>query len=970
MQRVVAHAESQAAPIESAVDELLLLIQSDASLMRQLFKLLRSPVWIAPLQIRGVFTQIPGVLDVGGGRQRAESWPAGNYLIGMASRAPASVAEVLKGIRTSNWVVAQDVLRAALAMPAVNASELVSTIVGFVRNLNLWYLLDDVGTLVSRLAEGQQAKRAFELLDALFDPPHAKGHLGSAAGQDRAYLVGLTRAVATLLPLDVRSVLQRLIDWQLKAIDAKDKDSSSKDEYSYIWRPAIEDHEQNQDFDLPAKMVSILRDALRKAVNDGLISLDLALGLLAEHKSQLLARLRIYLITEFAEHDVPLAQRTMMDKGLFSEYAVKHEYSRLIALRFKQLTEQQEAEWLGWIDTGPDKEYLSRASSDDMREAWREQWQFHHVHWIRDYLTGPRKQFYDRMYAKYGYPHLSEFNAYTGDVEWEGEKALSIDSLKSKSFEEALLSLVAWKPDQRSATAPFEYFDPDRAFRQYLDLNVEANSAHALELKRAPWHLVGAFLNVMGSAAKDGKAIAVGPILALSDWVLNNWQADATGERDADKNNAHPDWSRDAVVRVIQSICSSRKDGKPTYGIEYRDAIKAMLPRILNCKHKAYVQLPEADDDIRLFDWPMVVVNSPKGNAMIALFAYADWLIDHRGVDRKMERQLPGGFKEMPEVRALLEGELTSKDQSFVSRAPFGWRLGLLHWIDAAWLRERAAGIFELRDIEQDRMAAYGWAAWNCFLFNSQPHVEFYNLLKDQFSYAVDQAANLPKPQDNRREPFARLAEHIVLLYGRGNLGEKPDEAWEADNGIVRRLITQSHPSVAARAVQFVGMSLGEDSKDVPQAVIRRFMELWERYWSEMGEKQAKPTKNDYTFGYWFWSPSFDPKWLIEQLERVVEVAPKPDPDHIIMKRLAKDCAVDPVRCARIVRLMALGDDEGWRVQSWKDEARAVLKRAMEARGEAEKEARVTIDALGRLGYLEFGDLLPEYASKAVNVKQ
>ena len=52
------------------------------------------------------------------------------------------------------------------------------------------------------------------------------------------------------------------------------------------------------------------------------------------------------------------------------------------------------------------------------------------------------------------------------------------------------------------------------------------------------------------------------------------------------------------------------------------------------------------------------------------------------------------------------------------------------------------------------------------------------------------------------------------------------------------------------------------------------------------------------------------------------------------------------------------GDDEGWRVPSWKGEARTILIAAMKAGGEAKDVAEQVVDRLERRGLLEFGELL------------
>lgn len=94
------------------------------------------------------------------------------------------------------------------------------------------------------------------------------------------------------------------------------------------------------------------------------------------------------------------------------------------------------------------------------------------------------------------------------------------------------------------------------------------------------------------------------------------------------------------------------------------------------------------------------------------------------------------------------------------------------------------------------------------------------------------------------------------------------------------------------------------------------------------------------------------------QLEKFVTAARKADPDHMIMKRLASIGNIDPLRSARIVGMLVDGDDENWRISSWKGDARTVLDAALKAGGEAKDVAEQVIDRSGRRGFIEFGELL------------
>ncbi|MBN2446038.1 MAG: hypothetical protein JXO22_04900 [Phycisphaerae bacterium] len=312
----------------------------------------------------------------------------------------------------------------------------------------------------------------------------------------------------------------------------------------------------------------------------------------------------------------------------------------------------------------------------------------------------------------------------------------------------------------------------------------------------------------------------------------------------------------------------------------------------------------------------------------------------------------------MPEVRTLLESQLTRPDRHFTETAVFGWRFGLLYWLDADWLRAHTERIFELRTVESTPSSAFGWAAWNTFLFSHRPHVEFYRILREQFSYAVDHAVGLSEPQESREQPFARLGEHLIVIYGRGDLGAAPEEAWVADDRIIQRLVTTTHASVRTHAVEFVGQSLQGSEGEIPEPVLGRFRFLWERYWDAVGEADAAADPDSRVFGYWFSSGAFDAEWSLPQMEAFVNAAPKADPDHMILERLAALAQFDPARCARIVGALVDGDDEGWRISSWENDARTVLSIALQASGDAPTIARGVIDRLGRRGFLNFGKLL------------
>jgi hypothetical protein len=206
-----------------------------------------------------------------------------------------------------------------------------------------------------------------------------------------------------------------------------------------------------------------------------------------------------------------------------------------------------------------------------------------------------------------------------------------------------------------------------------------------------------------------------------------------------------------------------------------------------------------------------------------------------------------------------------------------------------------------------------------------------------------------------------------VVLYGRGDLGDLGSEEDEqtTDQRIIERFLTEAGQAARTHAVKFVGSSLRreekESSEDLPEDIQNRFMALWDWYWQRTGKDDAAANPQSGLFGWWFVSGAFPMEWSVNRLEEFVSVVPKPEPDTFIVERLAEVAKAGqayPRAAVRILKCMVEGDDENWHIHSWQEEAMAVLRSAMQAVGEARKEAESLIDHLGRRGFVEFGQLL------------
>jgi hypothetical protein len=457
----------------------------------------------------------------------------------------------------------------------------------------------------------------------------------------------------------------------------------------------------------------------------------------------------------------------------------------------------------------------------------------------------------------------------------------------------------------------------------------------------------------MGKALVAGKRIDTKEVLKLCRWVLaQDRPLEETEVRD-EGIARYSDWggARDEIASLIQGICGAKTGNVPTYSHDdFRAELWGLLDVLCRGRSRSYVVHDTDKDDPRVCDYLMLGVNSPRGKALEAAFEYARWVVHQIGETGGGGRVLPRGFDDLPELMRMLEWQIAPENRSVEALAVIGSRIGVICWIDSDWLASNAEGIFLLERRLDGRPDASGWAAWNAFLVWVRPHVVFYKLLKRQFEYAVLQAAVVEAVEHHQERPMNHLGEHLVILYGRGEVALDDDSP-------LKQFLKTAYGDVRRHAIGFVGSTLKGEAQ-CPTEVVGRFMMLWETYWGEEGKEDARQKPDAWLFGPWFVSGQFPEDWALEQLERFARVAGNAEPDHAVVERLVAVTQGDIARAVRILKELVRGDREGWRIHGWLDSAKRILEAAMRAGGEARILAEGIVNYLGRRGHTQFGELL------------
>jgi len=923
------------------------------------FAHLENPFWITPLEERNIFKYPPKVEQVKGGGIRFPRWPPSRYLARMASTDPDEVAAIFSKMETDNPSIIRDVLHAALAMPADVSVSLVPLICRAAKEGTLWISFKDASDLCVRLAKSNKPDGAMELADALFTPTLKKGQKKPSRREEYWYKDGLKKVMPILAAVRARVFLTKLCEWLNASIkENKHVDPDSGSDFSYIWRPAIEEHNQNPDHDFAGVMVGFFREGLEQAIRGKYLSLDDALQIVDRYPYLVFKRIRLHLIGEFADQNPNLARQVMLDYGLFQDYEHKHEYAMLIRRRFTMLESIQQAEWLGWINNGPTGDVadsLEDPEDHDLSIRRRKYWRFEKLHLIRDYLTGEDQRFYQEMHGKHGEPEMADMNVHSGPTRWGHESPITVDELCKMTFEQAVDAISSWKSEKS------QFMGPDinglaSMFGQYVATNPDLFSTNAQLLIDRPAIFVREFISQMSKAVRDACEVDLLAVLELCRWVLSRpveerTTPDQEHEFQIDKNWQ---WTRDNISEFVQNVCKAKSGDEPRYPLDgLREPIWELIENLCPDRAESYIVYDISQQDPLVHDYLDIGINSPRGKAVLAALEYARWITNHIKQSNGKQEIVPGGFDTMPEIREMLQWQIAPENRSFEAMSVIGSQIPLINWIDRQWLTENVDLLFQLEGIEQTPSAAHGWAAWNAFLVWVRAHIEYYRIFRPQFAYAVEEAAKVELTQRTREQPMYHLGEHLMILYGRGQLGLDDDE------GLLRRFVENSNPDVRRHAIGFVGQLLKRDEK-VPEDVAERFMTLWEIYWTGSGRSDAEEKPNTFLFGMWFSCGQFPEQWALDALEHFVEIAPTPEPDHAIAEQLAKTAHVDIVKSTRILDRMVRGDREGWRIEGWQDSAKEVLRQALRTPGEAQGQAEALIDYLGRRGHTEFGQLLKD----------
>ncbi|MCH8040028.1 MAG: hypothetical protein IH977_06755 [Nitrospinae bacterium] len=940
---------------------------------RYFFDQLENPNWISSLKEKGFFSYpAPIVRDEEKGTIGFPPWPESRYLARMASKAPGSVLDISLQIDTDNVRVQEDIIDAALAMPPNYSAQLVPKAIFWLKK-NFYYSLlpEKLAALVKHLIEGDKFEAGFQLAENLLTIQPDPRAESKASQKQQAYLqlpepkspFGgwgfkriLQKITSPLVSSDGHRTISLFCDRLEEAVTLSKmrEDDQEPEDYSYIWRGAIDSPENHYGEDINNILVTAIKEAAHEYIKQDATVLPSLIAHLEARKWIIFHRLALHLLLHFGHSFPELVSQRLTRRSLFENRSFQREYKMLAGQFFPSLRQPDQDTILGWIDSGPDlqaftnfrKEYRGEETSEEIKEQYKKRWQRDHLYPFFTNLSQGRRQIYDLLVQKLGEPEpLKSINmssaTYRGPV-----SPKTSDDLGRMTNTELIDFLKTWE-------APNDSFGPDAdGLSRQLSSLVASNperfvpNLHQFKDLDEPTNVRGLLDGIL--EAKKENLFEWQPVLDLCQWVVN--KPVSIEGRQVKRREADPDWgwSRQTIGRLISS---GLKEGNNPLPFDLRREVWAILS-ILTEDFTS----PGPEKETNEFDIardPIThAINTTRGEAIRLVVSYGLWVRRHLESRSNGEQLLANGFEEMPEAKEVLERHLNPEyDPSLAIRSVYGQWLPWLVLLDSNWTKAYLETIFP-RD---DGLKRFRQVAWQTYIVFCEPYDNVFHHIQQEYAWAISELGSLEENRDRHGNPEEHLARHLMAFYWRGKID------LEVPSNLLPVFYQKASDTVCADAIEFAGRSLKNTEGEVPSDILERFKRLWEYRFKVIASDSPENShpKELAAFGWWFGSKKFDEEWAMTQLLDVLRLTGQIDADYLVIEQLIESVGTSPVNTIECLKLMIEGEKEGWHVPFWEKETRLIITKAKKLKDpEVQQATDELIHQLGAKGHLGYRDLL------------
>ena len=916
-----AYGKIRAAVADHDLDTFRKMVPQNFTTLSYFFERLEDDAWFDKIRQSDMFSTPPA----GGG------WPALTYLARVAPTRPTDVRDILLAIpSTENEFVLMGMIDTARRLPPADALLALQRIAPDVVALRPdSFVPHDFTQAVGEYATSDPDV-AFSLLWPFLEL-HATGeprggYLGSRELTARVDLhtysdiiEGPLQAVIAARPDATLASLVQLLDAALL-----EEYGTPADDYSIAWRPAVEPHDQNHEFEPLPHLFDAVRLAAERACGADPERAGDLIRDLAARKWTIFQRLAIHLARVALPPANSLVREYVLDPQTLKDDEGRHEKHLLVAHAFPHLSSEDRRSFIDAILTGNPE----RNGGDELREERVRNWRLKRLAWIAEHLPEDARRVYDELRGDHEeIGPAADFDIYTTAM-WVGPTSPKTTAdFEAMPLPGLVDFLRTWLPPSGMMADTRE--GVGRELAPAIERRAEEISESAEQFIGLDPTFVREVLAGFTDAAKNNKALKWGPVLRLAAWAASQQREIPGRSRSGLDDDPDWGWTRSQIGRLLQQGFMKRETQIPS---EFRSVTWDII--------RSIAADPDPDESRDEGNDPLsTAINSTRGVAFEAAFGYAAWV---RGGHFGPPAAEGEPFHDMPELEGLLASHLDPNvDNSPAVRAIYGQHLFYLYMLERRWVVDHLDQLFPA---SSPRLADAVWQTY--FVYGRRVSKAIARDLRPQYERAVD---SLGTADPLYRDYPSQLGSHLLYQYLDGDEEVGP-------GSLLDRFFRSADVDTRTRIVSFVPHHLDEFARQSENPPTERAMAFWS--WRVATSEDGADLRG---FGLWMPSDRFDPVWRLTQLKLAIERGGVPLHEHAVIGALPPLAALHPslvLDCITSLIQQAGSYMQIYRF-TYRGEVEAILKDALAAEEEGVRTtARELVNTLIAKGFTKLLALL------------
>lgn len=852
------------------------------------FSRLKNPLWIQPLKDRDYFQSPPGVKHLPDGSIQFPFWPEFSYLVQVFDSEPEKVLSILEQLPdTDNPRILNGIIDVVLKADSPEViHRFASKILAFIDNvwvINTWmghnniiellkksYLFekpleDFTSSLLSKVVEFRPDPQSEDKQTRRRENPEDWTTILKPAPRfGRGYKEILNNGVRPLAEKEPYRVARILIDTVATMIPLtmhrEDIDKESEEDRSEMWCRRLDaaDHDYE---DSGPTLVHTLTFACKKVYEKSSESVSDLDKVLRNQRWKVFKRLRQHLYALYPnEQTKPWIRELILKHRDYARWEHHYEFQRMIRCACEHfgeelLTEEERTQIFDSIRSGPSETDFSEWVGEQFRQRER---CFHRMQFnpFVSVLFGEYATYFQELEDKAD-DQIADGDYYpfgeTTEGGWVSSRSpMPREALAELTDEELLTYINEWQE---------EHYDKDNLL---VEITIEALAKEFQSVFRDSitpdtdrlrfWMenregierpiYVRAMVGAMQECVKAKNFDKLDDWLTFCEWVLSHPdQEHEEGYRRGDKSRENPRWrrSRREVGDFVETCLKSDVD----VPITARDPLAKLLEML--CTQFDWRLDRNKPILLNQDDQFAEAVNNTRSRALESLVRFGSWLRRH---DPKAD---------ISTITTILEKRFSSETDhplSLPEYAILGLYYGNIFGFDRTWASDHKSDFFP-----QDKLPAWLEAFKNFLGFNS-PFKPIFEILRDDFDFALEHLRGLRDQEHPNRKPVDILGHHLFTYY-----------LWEAypltgEESLLERYYQKTNEYRVRWANLFghIGRTLQNSEKHLDPALKERCIQFFD-WRSEIGE----PTELR-AFTYWLDAQCLDAGWRLDAYSKILDI--------------------------------------------------------------------------------------------------